>query len=173
MLFSPHAVSRFHPSLYFTVQLQLVTLFFFSCAGSWPTTPLSPGWPKAPAALGDQGQGTLWLRVEGSADEWLRSGENLPYSGERDTALGSYLPGASSPVLRCSKCLWRLCFLRPLQRCIWAGGKSSRTLPSYISLCIISLPNASCSSACCKKGKNKHILKSTGYVNFPANACIV
>lgn len=78
---------------------------FFSCAGSWPTTPFSPGWPKAPAALGDQGKGTLWLCVEGSADERLCSSENLPHSGERDTALGSYLLGASPPVLRCSKCL--------------------------------------------------------------------
>lgn len=66
---------------------------FFSRAGPRPTTPFSPGWPKASAALGDQGEGTLWLRVEGSADEWLRSSENLPYSGEKAIAVGSYSLG--------------------------------------------------------------------------------
>jgi len=42
---------------------------FFSGAGPRPATPFSPGRPKASAALGNQGEGTLWLRVEGSADE--------------------------------------------------------------------------------------------------------
>lgn len=66
---------------------------FFSRAGPRPATPFSPCWPKASAALGDQGKGTLWLRVEGSADEWLRSSENLPYSGEKGIALGSHSLG--------------------------------------------------------------------------------
>lgn len=68
MPLSPHAASPSLPSLCFTVQLQLVTVFF-SRAGPRPTTPFSSGWPKASAALGDQGEGTLRLRVEGSADE--------------------------------------------------------------------------------------------------------
>ena len=66
---------------------------FFSRAGPRPATPFSPGWPKASAALGDQGEGTLWLRVEGSADERLRSSENLPYPGEKGIALGFHLLG--------------------------------------------------------------------------------
>lgn len=65
-----------------TVPLQLATVFF-SCAGPRPTTSFSPGWPKASAALGDKGEGTLRLCVEGSADERLRGSENLPYSGEK------------------------------------------------------------------------------------------
>lgn len=39
MLLSPHAVSRFHPSLYFTVQLQLVTLFFALVQDPGPPPP--------------------------------------------------------------------------------------------------------------------------------------
>ena len=68
MPLSPYAISPFLPSLCFTVQLQLVAMFF-SCAGPRPATPFSPGWPEASAAFGDQGEGTLWLCVEGSADE--------------------------------------------------------------------------------------------------------
>lgn len=76
---------------------------FLSCAGPRPATPFSPGWPKASAAPGDQGEGTLRLRVEGSADERLRSSENLSYSGEKGVALGSrlsgFLPGAEMLVV--------------------------------------------------------------------------
>lgn len=129
---------------------------FFSCAGPRPTTSFSPGWPKTSAALGDQGKGTLWLRVEGSADERLRGSENLPYSGEKGITSGAHLQSCL-PVLRHSECLWR-CFRDHYKDVfgLFCWGKEFKDPPSPILFSVTSLPNASCSSCCCKKGKQAH-----------------
>lgn len=37
--------------------------------GSWASTSIPAGGPEATAAAGDQGSGSLWLRLEGSAHE--------------------------------------------------------------------------------------------------------
>lgn len=50
-------------------------------------------------------------------------------------------------------------FLRPLQRCISTlllGERVQGPSLPYTFLCVTSLLNASCSSCCCKKGKQAH-----------------
>lgn len=51
-------------------------------AGPWIDSALSAPGPEATAVAGDQGQGALWLRVEGTAAERTRGCKDFPNTGK-------------------------------------------------------------------------------------------
>lgn len=54
----------------------------FTCLpGPWPHTPVPAAGTEAPAVAGAEIQGALRLRVEGTAAQRLRGGQDLPHSG--------------------------------------------------------------------------------------------
>lgn len=73
-------------TLYSSAHLHLYVLsneylFWFPWLGCWSSSTVSSCWTEAPAVAGVEGQGALWLCVEGPVTERICGGENISNPG--------------------------------------------------------------------------------------------